>query len=227
LFLSMLTLAALGSAALGFAQTATRPQTPPTRPAPDVEDKLVHVLMTTSKGDIVLQLNREKAPISVANFLGYVDKKFYDGTIFHRIVKRGPQSMIDVIQGGGFTPDMVQKPTDKPIKNEWQNGLTNDRGTISMARTPAPDSATTQFFINIQANPMLDKPDRAGAAYAVFGKIVAGMDVAEAIQNVPTTTKGPHQGVPVDPVEIKSVTRLTADDVKRRIDAEKSKSANS
>ncbi|MBX3359291.1 MAG: peptidyl-prolyl cis-trans isomerase [Phycisphaeraceae bacterium] len=158
--------------------------------------------MATSKGNIIIELNEEKAPISTANFLSYVDKDFYNGTIFHRVMDGF------MIQGGGFTPDMEQKATDKPIKNEWKNGLKNVRGSIAMARTNVADSATSQFFINVQDNPGLDAPND-GAAYAVFGKVVAGMDVVDAIKSVETTTKRPHANVPVEPITINSVTRLT------------------
>lgn len=165
------------------------------------EDKLVYVKMTTSKGDIVLELNETKAPISVANFLAYVDSGFYNGTIFHRVM---PNFMI---QGGGFTPDMEQKKTNDPIKNEWQNGLKNQKGTIAMARTNVADSATSQFFINVKDNDFLDEP-RDGAAYAVFGQVVDGMDVVTAIEHVPTGSKGMHKNVPQEPVLIVKVMRL-------------------
>lgn len=199
------------SAFAAFAQSASPPEKPAETPAE--QPKLIHVLMTTSKGDIVIELNREKAPISVDNFLSYVDKKFYDGTIFHRVM---PNFMI---QGGGFTADMQQKPTDAPIKNEWQNGLKNMRGTIAMARTNAPDSATSQFFINVVDNAALDQP-RGGAAYAVFGKVVAGMNAVDAIKVVPTTSKAGHQNVPVETVTITKVERISAEEAKKRIDAE-------
>lgn len=207
--------------ACALAQTATQPQTQPDKNGPKDKDdaKLVYVLMTTSKGDIALELNREKAPITVANFLAYTDKKFYDGTIFHRIMKTF------MIQGGGFTEDGKQKPTDKTIKNEWQNGLKNTRGTIAMARIGGnPDSASSQFFINVADNAVLDQA-RDGAAYAVFGKVVAGMDVVDQIRNVPV---GPDaRGEPSKPTEIitiEKVKRLTPDEAKKLIDAEKSAS---
>ncbi len=211
-----------------FAAQDTKPAQPPTsKPAqtqPDDKDNapLVHVLMKTSKGEIVLQLNREKAPISVKNFLSYTDKKFYDGTIFHRVMSTF------MIQAGGFTEDMQKKPTDPPIKNEWKNGLKNVRGSIAMARTQQPDSATCQFFINVKDNPNLDRPND-GAGYAVFGKVVAGMDVVEAIKSVAVTSNpfNPRKRTyPVEPIVIESVSRLSADEAKERIDAEK-KSADS
>jgi cyclophilin family peptidyl-prolyl cis-trans isomerase len=162
----------------------------------------VYVKMTTSLGDITLELNKAKAPISVDNFLKYVDKKFYDGTIFHRVIETF------MIQGGGFLPDMSQKKTMDPIKNEWENGLKNIKGSIAMARTQVADSATSQFFINVKDNSFLDTP-RDGAAYAVFGKVVDGMDVVDKIKKVKTTTKGPYGDVPEETVTIKTVKKLT------------------
>jgi len=184
----------------------------PTNP-PSSEPKLYYVKMTTSQGDIIIELNNEKAPISTRNFLAYVDKKQYDGTVFHRII---PNFMI---QGGGFEAKdgkLVEKSTDKPIKNEWQNGLKNTRGTIAMARTSAPDSATCQFYINVVDNAALDVP-RGGAAYAVFGKVIAGMDTVDKLKAVPTGTSSGMSDVPKDlgGVTIKSVTRLTEDEAKK------------
>lgn len=163
------------------------------------------VLMKTSKGDIVIELFPDRAPITVKNFLTYVDEKFYDGTIFHRVIKGF------MIQGGGLTPDMMtKKPTHPPIKNEANNGLKNLRGTIAMARTAEIDSATCQFFINLVDNPFLDHvpgdPNKFG--YAVFGKVVQGMEVVDAIAEVPTRVRGIHRDVPVEPVIIISVTRI-------------------
>jgi cyclophilin family peptidyl-prolyl cis-trans isomerase len=152
------------------------------------------VRISTSKGDIVVELNEEKAPITCKNFLQYVQDKFYDGTIFHRVIKGF------MIQGGGSTADMRLKDTRSPIANEGKNGLKNDRGTIAMARKPDPDSATSQFYIN-QANndPLNYSPGNQG--YAVFGKVVSGMDVVDAIASVRT---GPGD-VPVETVLIKSI----------------------
>ena len=164
------------------------------------EGKNPVVLMQTSLGDIKIELNEAKAPATVKNFLGYVNSKFYDGTIFHRVI---PGFMI---QGGGFDKDMKQKPTNAPIKNEADNGLKNDVGTLAMARTSDPDSATAQFFINVVNNENLNRPKPDGHGYAVFGKVVEGLDVVKKIENVATTTRMPHQNVPVDPVVIKSVT---------------------
>jgi len=163
----------------------------------------IMVVMETSKGTIRIELDAEKAPVTVANFLRYVDEKFYDGTVFHRVIDGF------MIQGGGFHPDMTQKPTHGPIKNEAGNGLRNLRGTVAMARTSAVDSATSQFFINLADNAFLDHKDNtpSGYGYAVFGKVVAGMDVVDAIAKVATHAMGPFKDVPVEPVVIKSVRR--------------------
>lgn len=162
------------------------------------------VVMTTSKGVIRIELNPEKAPLSVENFLQYVDDKFYDGTIFHRVI---PNFMI---QGGGYTTDMVKKETRAPIQNEAKNGLRNLRGTIAMARTFNPHSAMAQFYINHVDNADLDQASqpRPGAwGYAVFGKVIEGMDVVDAIANVETGTVGEMPNVPTTPVVIESVRR--------------------
>ena len=154
------------------------------------------VVLVTSLGDITLELDPEKAPITVENFLAYVDAGFYDGTVFHRVI---PNFMI---QGGGMTPNLSQKPTRAAIKNEAENGLTNDAGTIAMARTSARDSATAQFFINLKNNDFLNHGAR-DFGYAVFGHVTHGMDVVKKIGAVPT---GPND-VPVEPVLIKSAKR--------------------
>ena len=176
------------------------------------EEKLVFVRMTTSKGDVILELNAEKAPLSVKNFMSYVDKKYYDNTIFHRVI---PGFMV---QGGGFVADgggiKEKGGQDKPIKNEWQNGLKNEKGTLAMARTMVADSATSQFFINVENNKFLDEP-RDGAAYAVFGRVLSGMEVVNEIVKVKTTNKGPHQNVPVEAVTIVSMVKITADEAKK------------
>ena len=169
--------------------------------ASNEKDEFVYVEMRTSKGDIIIELNQGKAPISVENFLMYVDDGYYEGTIYHRVM---PGFMI---QGGGFTDATTRKPTKKPIKNEWQNGLSNKRGTIAMARTAVHDSATSQFFINHKDNSSLDQP-RDGAAYAVFGKVVEGMDVVDAIADTPTSPVGPQRDYPVEKIEIIEVVRL-------------------
>jgi peptidyl-prolyl cis-trans isomerase A (cyclophilin A) len=155
------------------------------------------VRLKTSAGDIVIELDRAKAPKTVENFLGYVKAGHYDGTQFHRVI---PNFMI---QGGGMDKDMGEKPTKPPIALESRGGLSNTVGTVAMARTADPNSATAQFFINVNDNAFLDQPNaRDGQGYAVFGKVTAGMDVVEKIRAVPTTTKGPHQNVPVTPVLI-------------------------
>lgn len=162
------------------------------------------VLIKTTKGEIVLELYPAKAPITVENFLKYVDEKHYDNTIFHRVIGNF------MIQGGGFTADMKQKPTRAPIKLESQNGLKNDTGWVAMARTSVPDSASSQFFINVVDNGMLNHPQPDGHGYAVFGKVVRGMDTVEAIKGVKTGRSGMHQDVPADPVVIQSMTRVGA-----------------
>ena len=162
------------------------------------------IVLETSKGRIVLELYSEKAPETVKNFLNYVDSKFYDGLIFHRVI---PKFMI---QGGGFTADMKQKTTQAPIKNEADIGLKNDRGTIAMARTSKPHSATSQFFINTVNNTFLNYKSKTqqGWGYAAFGKVIEGMDIVDAISAVKTTTRGPFRDVPAEPVVIKSARRL-------------------
>jgi peptidyl-prolyl cis-trans isomerase A (cyclophilin A) len=159
------------------------------------------VKLATSLGDIVVELDREKAPKTVDNFLQYVKAGHYDGTVFHRVIENF------MIQGGGMKPDMSEKPTRAPIPLESRSGLTNVRGTISMARTMVPDSATAQFFINVKDNPFLDQANaRDGHGYAVFGKVVAGMDVVDKIKAVPVADKGGHQNVPTTPVIIKKAS---------------------
>jgi peptidyl-prolyl cis-trans isomerase A (cyclophilin A) len=159
------------------------------------------VVLATSLGEITLQLDAEKAPKTVANFLEYVKSGHYDGTIFHRVIDGF------MIQGGGFTPEMAQKPTRAPIPLESRSGLKNERGTVAMARTAVADSATSQFFINVADNAMLDQPNaRDGQGYAVFGKVVAGMDVVDRIRKVETGSQKGHQNVPSTPVLIRSAT---------------------
>lgn len=156
------------------------------------------VEMQTNLGRIVIDLDEAKAPATVKNFVAYVNEGFYNGTVFHRVI---PNFMI---QGGGFTPDMAQKPTKAPVQNEAKNGLKNARGTIAMARTQDPHSATAQFFINHIDNMMLDYPSRDGWGYAVFGKVTEGMDVVDKIAQVKTGNRGGHQNVPTEPVIIQS-----------------------
>jgi peptidyl-prolyl cis-trans isomerase A (cyclophilin A) len=158
------------------------------------------VKLSTSAGDIVLEVYPDKAPKTAENFLQYVRSKQYDGTIFHRVM---PTFMI---QGGGFTPEMQEKPTRPPIPLETRPELKNDRGMVAMARTGDPNSATAQFFINVVDNPRLNAPSPDGYGYAVFGKVVSGMDVVDKIRAVPTGNSGMHQNVPTTPVVIKSAT---------------------
>jgi len=166
------------------------------------------VVMETSMGTIKIELYPDKAPVTVKNFLAYVDDKFYDGTIFHRVIGKENSGKKEdfMIQGGGFEPEFKQKKTKDPIKNEAGSGLSNKRGTIAMARTNDPDSATAQFFINVKDNDFLDKSD-ASSGYAVFGKVIEGMDVVDKIKAVETTgDRGrPLPNAPVKDIVIKSV----------------------
>ena len=158
------------------------------------------VKLATSAGDIVVELDAAKSPKTVENFLQYVKDKHYDGTVFHRVIDGF------MIQGGGFTADMQQKPTRAPIALEASNGLKNDKYTIAMARTGNPNSATSQFFINVKNNDMLNAPNPDGHGYTVFGKVVAGTDVVDKIRAVRTANKGGMGDVPVDTVTIQSAT---------------------
>lgn len=176
------TLALSGTAASTWAQAAPR------------------VKLSTSAGDIVIELAPDKAPKTVANFLQYVKDKHYDGTVFHRVIDGF------MIQGGGFTADLKQKPTRAPIPLEASNGLKNDKYTIAMARTGDPDSATSQFFINVKDNAMLNAPNPDGHGYAVFGKVVAGTEVVDKIRVAATGNKGGMQNVPLEPITIQSAT---------------------
>lgn len=163
------------------------------------------VRFETSKGAFVIELEQAKAPVTVGNFLEYVKSGYYDGTIFHRVI---PGFMV---QGGSFTADMQQKPAREPIVNESANGLANKRGTIAMARTADPNSASSQFFINLVDNGFLDKASaRDGVGYCVFGKVVDGMSVLDAIAAVPTGNVGPNQNVPLQPVVIKKASVVAA-----------------
>jgi len=164
--------------------------------APSVE-------MQTSLGKMVIELNAEKAPGTVDNFLKYAKEGHYDGTIFHRVMEGF------MIQGGGFSAAMEEKKAGKPIQNEAKNGLKNQRGTIAMARRPDPHSATAQFFINHKDNASLDYPGHDGWGYAVFGKVTQGIEVVDKIAKVPTGNRGMHQNVPVEPVVIQSVKVLS------------------
>jgi cyclophilin family peptidyl-prolyl cis-trans isomerase len=162
------------------------------------------VLIKTGKGDIEVELFAKEAPATVSNFLGYVEARHYDGTIFHRVIADF------MIQGGGFTPALEEKPTRPPIQNEAFNGLKNTRGTLAMARTPAVHSASSQFFINVVDNPPLDHRARTpdGFGYCVFGRVVKGMEVVDAIRVVKTTTVGDMENVPAEPVAILEARRL-------------------
>jgi cyclophilin family peptidyl-prolyl cis-trans isomerase len=160
------------------------------------------VVLETSLGRIVVELQPDRAPKSVDNFLQYVNDGFYDGTVFHRVINTF------MIQGGGFTPDLAQKATRAPIQNESRNGLKNVRGSVAMARTSIPDSATAQFFINVVDNGNLDYPSFDGVGYAVFGQVVEGMDVVDKIRAVPTARKGMFENVPVNAVVIKTARLL-------------------
>jgi len=161
-----------------------------------------HILMTTTVGPMTLELDADNAPKTVENFLSYVSSGFYDGTIFHRVINNF------MVQGGGFTADMEQKATQAPIENEANNGLKNARGTIAMARTQDPHSATAQFFINVQDNDFLNHTgeNMQGWGYAVFGKVTEGEDVLDKIRCVQTGNQAGHQDVPVEPIIIESVT---------------------
>lgn len=176
--------------ALSLVATAAVAQEKAPAAAPAANPKVV---FQTAQGDIVFELDAAKAPKTVANFLAYAKAGHFDGTIFHRVIPGF------VIQGGGFTAEMVQKPTQPPIVNEFSNGLKNLRGTISMARTADPNSATSQFFINLVDNGGLDNPP----GYAVFGKVVAGMEVVDAIAKVRTGSRAGHQNVPLEPIVVK------------------------
>ena len=159
------------------------------------------VKLATSMGDIVVELDRAKAPKTVDNFLQYVQAGHYDGTVFHRVIDNF------MIQGGGMNAELKEKPTREPIPLESRNGSKNLRGSLAMARTMVPDSATAQFFINLKDNAFLDQANsRDGNGYAVFGKVVEGMDVVEKIRSVKTGDKGPHQNVPIEPVTIRKAT---------------------
>jgi peptidyl-prolyl cis-trans isomerase A (cyclophilin A)/peptidyl-prolyl cis-trans isomerase B (cyclophilin B) len=209
--------------ALALAQTGTAPAKPAAKapakaattkakakvaeaPAAAESDKsaATKVLMKTSLGDMTIELYPDKAPKTVENFLGYVNSGFYDGTVFHRVIDNF------MIQGGGFTQDLHQKPTKPAIPNEAKNGLSNLRGTLAMARTGDPNSATAQFFINVVDNPRLDFTSEANGAtwgYCVFGKVTSGLDVVDKIRAVPTGAQGPFRSdVPVTPVVIEKVT---------------------
>lgn len=208
---AVLALGAAVFAAVAFVQPTTeakadQPATQtaqPTEVEAVQEDTMVYVEMVTSKGTMYIALNETKAPISTANFLSYAEEDFYNNTVFHRIIKGF------MIQGGGFAEGLKKKEPKAGIKNEWTNGLKNTRGTISMARLGnQPDSGTSQFFINLADNGFLDQP-RDGAGYAVFGHLAMGEDVLDAIGNAPTSPQGMHGDVPVEPITINSVSKVS------------------
>lgn len=183
------------AAALAAPAGAAFAQAPTTAASP-------RVLLVTTEGDITLELDAQRAPKTVANFIEYVKSGHYDGTIFHRVIGGF------MIQGGGYTADLAPKPTRAPITLESRNGLKNDRGTIAMARTGDPNSATSQFFINVVDNPRLNYPQPDGNGYAVFGRVVEGMDVVDRIKAAPTTAKSVFQNLPEKPIVVKSATIL-------------------
>ncbi len=220
---SIILLASLLFSPIALAQNEKPAEKPAQTPAPTTDkskdapapapaaEKLVYVRMSTTQGDMVFELNNEKAPISTANFLSYVDSGFYNGTIFHRV-------MVDfMIQGGGFTKDGKQKATSAPIQNEWKNGLKNTKYTLAMARRgdrkpndETVNSATSQFFINTGENASLDMKQPDGGAYAVFGKVVEGTDVVDKIRSAKITQDPRGEpSKPLEPVEITSAVRLT------------------
>ena len=190
----------------GFVHADVTPGTIPLQAPAPKESKNVQIIIDTSMGAITAELDSVKAPATVSNLLAYIDAKFYDATIFHRVIDGF------MIQGGGFTRDMVQKKTNAPVKNEADNGLHNERGTLAMARTMIVDSATSQFFINLVDNTRsLDFKSKtdAGWGYCVFGKVVDGLDVVDKIAKARTGFSGRHQNVPVEPVVINSIRRKT------------------
>lgn len=176
--------------------------TTPATAATEATTAKPRVSFETTKGTFVLELDPAKAPKTVANFLAYAESGFYEGTIFHRVIPRF------MVQGGGFTADMSQKPTQAKVENEANNGLKNLRGTVAMARTNDPHSATAQFFVNVVDNPPLDHTAKtaAGWGYTVFGQVISGMEVVDAIVAVPRGSRGPFQDVPKDPITITKVT---------------------
>jgi cyclophilin family peptidyl-prolyl cis-trans isomerase len=213
---SLSALAALSLSSLAFAQ-AEQPAAPAAQAAPTKEPApavaMEYALIKTTKGDIVIELDRAKAPITVENFVTYIKDGFFDGTVFHRIVPGF------VIQGGGFTPKGEQKKTRAPIANEWQNGLKNKRGTLSMARTNNPNSASSQFFISLKDNDTLDQPISGGAGYAVFGKVIVGMDVVDSIARSPRGSRGPMRDWPVEDVVMTKVEMVAKAEADKLVEA--------
>lgn len=196
-----MTLAFCALAGICLAQDLNQPKTED-KTAMTAKGTNPQITFETNKGTITVELYADKAPQSVANFLQYAKDGHYENTIFHRVIPGF------VVQGGGFTVDFKQKPTRAPVKIESDNGLSNARGTLSMARTSDPNSATSQFYINLTDNKSLDyrSPTPSGYGYTVFGKVIEGMDVVDQIAKVKTVTNGMHQDVPLDPIEIEKVT---------------------
>lgn len=183
-------------------ETKTVQETKQTDPEPSQKEEKVNIVLKTSKGEITIELNQEKAPVTVENFLQYIESGHFNDTIFHRVI---PGFMV---QGGGFDASMVQMPTRKPIRIESSNGLKNERGTIAMARTNMPDSATSQFFINLIDNDFLNYESADRPGYTVFGKVSGGMDVVDEIAKVRTGNQGMHADVPLEAVVIQSAQRV-------------------
>jgi cyclophilin family peptidyl-prolyl cis-trans isomerase len=215
-------LAALSLSPLAFAQ-AEQPAAPAAQTAPAKEPAPVaameYAVIKTTKGDIVVELDRAKAPITVENFVTYIKDGFFDGTVFHRIVPGF------VIQGGGFTPKGEQKKTRAPIANEWQNGLKNKRGTLSMARTNDPNSASSQFFISLKDNDMLDQPISGGAGYAVFGRVIVGMEIVDGIGRSPTTVRNGMREWPVEDATVAKAEMISMDEADKLVADAKAKAA--
>jgi len=200
-----------------FAQAAPAAAPPPPAPQPAPTGPIVALEVAqgrTALGTITLALDEEKAPITVRNFLKYVRSGHYEGTVFHRVI---PGFMI---QGGGFTPELEEKPNQGPIKSEARNGLRNSRGTLAMARTNDPDSADSQFFVNLRDNHRLDY-GIGGAGYTVFGRVVEGMEVVDRIAMVPTSSRGQHQNVPQMAVVIKKAREVEAEAAKPALEPPK------
>lgn len=172
--------------------------------AKEVEAQDLHFKLETNQGTIILQLDAASAPNTVANFKRYVDENFFEGLIFHRVIKGF------MIQGGGFTPDMEHKPGFEAIAIESNNGLKNEKGSIAMARTSDPNSATSQFFINTENNTFLDYPGQDGYGYTVFGRVISGMDVVSKIENAEVGMKAGHRDVPLEPIVIEKITEIDA-----------------
>ncbi|MEY4117989.1 MAG: hypothetical protein RLZZ116_1317, partial [Planctomycetota bacterium] len=212
---SIIAFAAFAAASVALAQdkpaAAPAPETKPAQAAPAAA--VEYCVFRTTKGDIVMELDRAKAPITVENFVGYVKDGFYDGTVFHRIVPNF------VIQGGGFDTKGVQKKNKAPIANEWKNGLKNKRGTLSMARTNNPNSATSQFFVSLKDNDSLDQPMSGGAGYAVYGKVIVGMEVVDEIAKVKRSIKNGMQDWPVEDIIVNKAEMISKEEAAKFLNA--------